>query len=68
MVYMNATTVPYDSSRVSLTAPLALSLAENAFKAGRNVTAARYLDIAYAILDAQFGMAEAEASALPKSG
>ncbi len=67
MVYI-AALVPSASSRASLTAPLALSLAENAFKAGRLESAIRYLDMAYAIFDAQAGTPAVCPNALPKGG
>jgi hypothetical protein len=68
MVYINAATVPYDSSRASLTGPLALALAEHAFRLGRVETAVRYVEIAYAIFDAQASMAEIEANASLRGG
>jgi hypothetical protein len=68
MVYINVITAQYDSSRTSLTAPLALSLAEHAYKSGRIEAAFRYVEMAYAIFDAQASMAEAQANALPRGG
>ena len=67
MVYINSTAAKHAASRASLTGALALSLADNAFKAGRIDSAVRYLEIAYAIFDAE-AITPVQTSALPNSG
>ena len=65
MTIMDASLIHSDLAGKSLTAPLALSLAESAYKAGRLESATRYLNIAYAIFDAQVRPRMAEPSSLP---
>jgi hypothetical protein len=65
MVYAGSSLIPQEKTRKVLTAPLAISLAETAYKAGRIESAMRYLNIAYAILDSANDPAREVASALP---
>ena len=65
MAYLGSTTIPFTPGPATLTAPLALSLAESALKAGRLESATRYVNIAYAIFDARFAGGSAEPSFSP---
>jgi hypothetical protein len=65
MVYIGSSLIRRESNRKALTAPLAISLAETAYKAGRIESATRYLNIAYAILDSTTRQGQTLSSASP---